>query len=62
MDTTSPANTALARMEHARSTADGRSAQSVHRGRDRALRQTAAALQAGTWLHEHGWSESHGIG
>lgn len=52
MDTTSPANTAQARMEHAPSAANGRSAQTVHRGRDRALRQTVAALRAGATLHE----------
>jgi hypothetical protein len=59
MDTTSLANTAQARMEHARSAAHGRSAQTVHGGHDRALRQTIVALRAGTTLHKHGWSESH---
>jgi hypothetical protein len=54
MDTTSLANTAQARMEHARSAARGRSAQTVHGGHDRALRQTVVvALRAGTTLHEH---------
>ncbi len=53
MDTTSLANTAQARMEHARSAAHGRSARTVHGGHDRALRQTVVALRAGTTLHEH---------
>jgi hypothetical protein len=38
MDTTSLANTAQTRMEHARSAAHGRSAQTVHAGRDRPAR------------------------
>jgi hypothetical protein len=53
MDTTSLATTAQARMEHARPAAHGRSAQTVHGGHDRALRQTVVALRAGTTLHEH---------
>jgi quercetin dioxygenase-like cupin family protein len=52
MDTTSLANTAQARMEHARAAAHGRSAHTVHGGHDRALRQTVVALRAGTTLHE----------
>jgi hypothetical protein len=53
MDTTSMADTAQALMEHARAAAHGRSAQTVHRSHDRALRQTVVARRAGTTLHEH---------
>jgi quercetin dioxygenase-like cupin family protein len=53
VDTTSLADTVQARLEHARSATNGRSAQTVHGGHDRALRQTVVALRAGTTLHEH---------
>jgi hypothetical protein len=40
-------------MERARAAADGRSAQTVHGGHARALRQTVVALRADTTLQEH---------
>jgi quercetin dioxygenase-like cupin family protein len=53
MDRTSLAETAQARMKHARAADHGRSALTVHGGHDRALRQAVVALRAGTTLNEH---------
>jgi quercetin dioxygenase-like cupin family protein len=50
---TSPADTARAQMEHARPADHGRSAHTLHRAHDRALRQTVVALRAGTTLRKH---------
>ena len=47
--------TALARehLDLARDASSGRSATTVHGGRERALRQTVMALRSGEHLHEH---------
>jgi quercetin dioxygenase-like cupin family protein len=52
MDTTSLTDMARTLIERAREAAHGRSAQTVHGGHDRVLRQTVIALRAGETLHE----------
>lgn len=53
MDTTSLAGAARTHIERARAADHGRSAHTLHGGRERALRQTVVALRAGTTLREH---------
>lgn len=53
MDRTSLAGAARTHIGRARAADHGRSAHTLHGGRDRALRQTVVALRAGTTLREH---------
>jgi quercetin dioxygenase-like cupin family protein len=53
MESTSLSSLAEAQLEAARGAASGRSAQTIHGGHDRSLRETMIALVSGSALSEH---------
>ena len=53
MESTSLSSLAQTELEAARGAASGRSAQTIHGGRDRSLRETLIALVSGCELSEH---------